>query len=197
MYYNDTMDSLKHKIIIGLVGEMGSGKDSVASYLTEKYGSQTVSFSRPLRDVLDRMLIPQSRENLIWLGHDLRERFGHNVLNNVIINEIKTSPKEFFCLANIRIPEDIIGIVDLPGFFLVHVKLDAQTRYQRITQRRENTDDHTKTWEEFLKDSELPTERRIREMAQGAQFTITNDGGIEALHAQVDELIDKIRAKIN
>ena len=87
----------KHKIIIGLVGEMVSGKDTVANYLTKKYHSQTISFSQPLRDILDRLYLPQTRINLANLGIILRREFGQDILAKTIVSEIKTSPKNIIC----------------------------------------------------------------------------------------------------
>ena len=45
------MDKSK-QIIIGLVGEPGSGKDTVSKYLTEKYGAMEIRFQDPLLDAL-------------------------------------------------------------------------------------------------------------------------------------------------
>lgn len=38
--------------VIGLVGRMGSGKSTVANYLTEQYGFKLVKFADPLKDML-------------------------------------------------------------------------------------------------------------------------------------------------
>jgi len=41
------------KLIIGLVGEIASGKSTIAQFLEEEFGSLTVSFSESLRKILD------------------------------------------------------------------------------------------------------------------------------------------------
>ena len=38
--------------LVGLVGRIGSGKSTVASYLTEQYGFKLVKFADPLKDML-------------------------------------------------------------------------------------------------------------------------------------------------
>ncbi len=180
------------KIILGFVGEIGSGKDAIAHYLSEHHNFQTISFSKPLRDVLDRLHLPQTRENMVWLGYDLRNRFGTDVLDRVITDEVNASNEQRFCLPNVRLEADITQLKLLPGFTLIRVEADAKIRYERLNGRGQNTDDHTKTWEEFLADAELPTEKTIREIAKQATHTIHNNSTIEELHQQIEELLKKI-----
>lgn len=188
---------LSHKIIIGLVGQMASGKDAVAAYLKEKYAARTVSFSQPLRDILDRLLLPQTRENMAELGNSLRQIFGVDTLNRVIVHDIERNEGALFCVPNIRLEGDMIGIKDLPGFFLIHVHADPKIRYERLTQRGQNSDDATKTWEEFLEDHKRSTEVTIDAIAARADFTITNENGFDALYAQVEEVMTQIQKRVD
>ncbi len=41
--------------LIGLTGAAGSGKDTVAEHLTDKYGLRLFRFSAPLKDLVARM----------------------------------------------------------------------------------------------------------------------------------------------
>jgi len=68
------------KIIIGLVGEMASGKEVTKNYLAEKFGAKHCKFSTPLRDVMNRLCIDISRDNMIDISTLLRERFGLSLL---------------------------------------------------------------------------------------------------------------------
>ena len=181
-----------NKTIIGLVGEIASGKDTVAQYLKEKYNSETVGFSKPLRDFLDRLYLPQTRENMVWLGHDLRQRFGEHVLAYAITKEAEAIDKPFICLPNVRTFGDIEFFKKMPNFILVQIFADQKTRYERLIKRSQNSDDQTKTWEQFLADAQLPTEISIREVAKEAKYTIDNNGNFKELYRQVNELIEKI-----
>jgi len=183
----------KEKIILGLVGEIASGKDTVADYLAKKYHSQTISFSKPLRDILDRLYLPQSRINLADLGIILREEFGQAVLEKVTDQEIKNSPKKIVCLPNIRLKSDMAKLKKLKHFILIGLATDLKIRYQRILKRAQNTDDKNKTWTEFLKDSKLSTETEIRKIAKTAKFTIDNNGSYQNLYAQIDKIMKKIK----
>jgi len=186
--------NLDQKTIIALVGEMASGKDSIAVHLAKNYNAQTVSFSQPLRDILDRLHLPQNRINMANLGADLRQTFGQDLLNHVIIDEIEASEKVLFCLPNIRLESDMIAIKELPRFILVAVDTTPAVRFDRLTHRHQNSDDEGKTWEQFLADSQLPTEIEIRNIMKQAKYKIDNNGTADELIAQVDKIMAEILA---
>lgn len=181
------------KLIIGLVGEIASGKDAVANYLEKKYNSQTISFSTPLRNILDCLHMSQNRENMVWLGHDLRKRFGKDILAKTIAEEIKKSKSKIICLPNVRVEQDIKYLKKMPGFLLINIFVDTKTRYERLIKRSQNTDDKTKTWPQFLKDARLPTEIQIRKLAKKAKYKINNNGTIKELYQQIEEIIKKTK----
>lgn len=186
------MANKKDKIIIGLVGEIASGKDSIADYLKNKYQSQTVSFSQPLRDILDRLYLPQTRVNMAGLGVSLRELFGQELLANAIGKEAKAVKSPVVCLPNVRLKSDIVNLRKIKGFVLIHVDTDAKIRYERIVKRSQNADDKNKTWKQFLKDSKLSTEIEIRKIAKEAKFKIDNNGDYKKLYKQIDEMMKEI-----
>lgn len=180
-------------IIIGLVGEIASGKDTVADYLSQKYNSQTISFSHPLRQILCLLGLAQTRENMVWLGVDLRERFGQDILAQAVYQVMQKSEKRLFCLPNIRLPGDVSFFQTIPGFVLVNIEADTIKRFLRLRTRSQNADDANKTWEQFMADANLPTELPIREIAKQARFLIRNDTCIHYLFQQVDNILEKIR----
>jgi len=59
------------KLIIGLVGPLASGKGVVKDYICEKYQAKSYKFSNTIRDVLKRLHIPISRENMQNISVDL------------------------------------------------------------------------------------------------------------------------------
>lgn len=181
------------KIIIGLVGEIASGKDTVALYLKKKYHSQTISFSQPLRDILDRIYLPQTRENMSNLGTDLRARFGQDILAKTIGKEIETSKNKIFVLPNVRLMGDIVYLKSMPGFILINIIADPQTRFERLKKRNQNPDDKTKTWQQFLTDAKLHTEKAIRGVAKKATIKIDNNGNFKELYEQIEKIMKRIK----
>lgn len=178
-----------NKIVIGLAGEIASGKDTVAAYLKKKHQSETISFSQPLRNILDILFLPQTRENMSWLGTILRKKFGQDLLAKAITEQAENSKKKIVVLPNIRLPQDIIYLKKLPHFILVGINADPKTRYRRLIKRNQNSDDKTKTWKQFLKDARLPTETKIRKLIKKAKIVLDNNGSFQDLHAQVEKTL--------
>lgn len=179
-----------NKIILGLTGQIATGKGTAAAYLKEKYSASTYRFSTILRDLVDRIYIPQSRENLQDLSEFLRERFGEDVLAKVMAEDVKKDQNNLIVIDGIRRPDDVKYLKEIPGFILVHIFADMEKTYERIVMRGENTDDTQKTFEQFQKDHERESELKIAEIAGQAQETIDNNGTIENLYSQLDRLVE-------
>ena len=184
---------MPNKIILGLVGEIASGKDLAARYLSEKYGAETISFSQPLRDILNLLYQPVSRINLAELGDNLRRQFGQDVLSKVIAQKVSASDKDIIVLPNVRLESDIAYLKHLPGFVLVAVWAEDRERYRRTVCRQQYAGDEEKTWEDFQKDSELYTERSIRELMGKCAYRLDNNGPKGDLYPQLEELLEKLR----
>lgn len=179
----------KKKIIIGLAGIIASGKDTVADYLVKKYNAEKVSFSEPLRDILNRLYLPIDRAHLSGLAQILIDRFGPDVLSKTIAKGIEQSEKEIFVLPNIRRKEDYSALEKFNGFVLVGLKTDKRKCYERLLERGQNKDDKTKTWAEFEKDLQLSTEIKIPELVKKAKIVLDNNRPVENLHIQIDSMM--------
>jgi dephospho-CoA kinase len=181
----------KQKIIFGFTGLMASGKGTAAKYFEEKYQAETFRFSTILRSVLDRLFLEHSRDNLIKLSEILRGTFGEDLLAKVMARDAETSQNKLVIVEGIRRLADIVYLQKLPNFVLVEIFADVKIRYGRIIERRENPDDASKTFEQFLLDHERSTEISIPEVIAEADERIDNNGDEEYLHLQLDALIKK------
>lgn len=179
------------KKIFGFVGQMASGKGTACQYLHERHGAATIRYSTMLRDVLTRLYLPQTRDNLIRVSEALRGAFGDNLMAEVVRQEIKDHVASVVCIDGIRRPQDIEILRQLPGFTLVHITAAMETRYERIQARNENADDRSKTFDMFVAEHERSTEQTIGEVAASADIEIDNNGAHAALIAQLDALIER------
>lgn len=177
------------KIILALAGEMGSGKGAIAEYLIEKHGAKKFRFSSVFRDILNRLHIEESRENIQTLSTTLRSAFGDDILSQAIIGDIGQSNTPLIIIDGVRREEDMKYLKHLEGFTFVFVDTDINTRYTRIVSRGENTSDTTKTLAEFLKESEAEAETRIRGLRDIADHIIINEGTMEELYVQIEEIL--------
>ncbi len=185
------------KIVIGLVGTIASGKDTVADYVVRKFDGQSVSFSQPLRDILNRVFLPINRINLSKLAQTLVDNFGGDVLSHTIAEEIKINPKKIFVLPNIRRDSDYACMIneDNFDFYLVGINTDIKTCYERLIKRVQNVDDKGKTWEDFQKDLLLSTEIEIANLVKKSSYQLDNNGSHEDLYSQIDKLITELQTK--
>lgn len=183
------------KIIIGVAGEIASGKDTVGKYIAEKYGALPLRFSQVLRDILDRMQLPQNRENMAKLSLHLRKAFGEDILSKAILVEAEKSPNDIVVVDGVRRLPDIIHMETDEHFYFVYVETSSETRYERIIKRRQNTDDAEKTPVQFEKDAKLESELQIRDLKERADYVINNDGTLEELQAQVDKIVEELKKR--
>lgn len=184
------------KILIGLVGRQGSGKGTVAKILQETYGAKLYRFSAILGDILDRLNIERSRDNLIKISEAVRHEFGEDTLAYAIEHEVSASDADVVIIDGIRRPEDIVALEPLPYFKLVNVSVPAEVRFERMKHRGEKAGETHMTREEFLKvENEAPTEITIPLVEARATDTIDNSGTAEELGPKVDALMKKFSSK--
>lgn len=174
------------KKIIGFAGEMVCGKTTAAQYLIEKYGATSYRFSTILRDVADRLHLEHSRSNLATLSTILRENFGQDLLAKAVAQDVAETDAEVIVIDGVRRLEDIRYLSEMPEFALVYINADLNTRYERVTKRRENADDATKTLEEFKEDNAAEAEREIPELKKHARLGIDNMGSLEEFYERLD-----------
>ena len=180
---------MTNKIILGLTGLMACGKGTAAKYLVEKHGAVSFRFSTIMRDLLDRLYLEHSRENMAKISLIIREGFGQGIFSQVMAKDVMSVDANIVIIDGIRRMEDLEHLKNIPGFKLVAVDVDMRTRYERLIARRENSDDQTKTWEQFQADHQLETELTILETVKAADIIIDNNGTPDDLNKQLDELV--------
>ncbi len=179
------------KIIIGLVGSLASGKETTKKYLVEKYSAQDCRFSSILRDVLNRLALPVSRENLQNLSTVLRANFGEDLLASAIASDASNLDADVVVIDGVRRFTDIEHLQVLPNFILVKIDADPKIRYERMKLRNENVGDKEKTLEEFIEDGNAEADRQIPEVMKIAKYAIDNSGTLPELYAQIEKIIEE------
>lgn len=179
------------KLILGFTGEIASGKGTASKYVMDKYHASSYRYSTMLRDVLKRLYIEDTRENMQHISTILRKNFGEELMAKVIFHDAKDSQSEIVVIDGIRRLADIAYLKDLPHFKLIYVEVSMDKRYERITKRGENPDDNSKTMEQFKKDHEAETELQIKELKKYANYIIDNNGNVEDLYRKIDDIISE------
>lgn len=182
-------------MIIGVTGTFSAGKDTVADYLAEK-GFEHFSLGDEIREIAKERGIEGNRDAQRKLGNDLRDEFGPAYLAQRVI---KKKAKDNVVIAGIRQPAEIEYLETLPDFNLIAVDAPIEIRFQRMQARKRPGDPETLqdliTKEEKEMNSTDKNAQKISECMALADFTIVNDGNMNRLDRDIDEILNKIEAK--
>lgn len=177
------------KLILGLAGEMGCGKGTAAKHIIEEHKGSAHRFSTVLRDVLDRLYLEQSRDNMQTLSTILRKNFGEDLLAKSIYHDTANDNNDIVIVDGVRRMADILYLQEVPHFKLIYIEADIKVRYERIMKRGENSDDANKTFSEFEKSNQDESESQIRELRNYAHYVIDNNGTFIDLYKQIENII--------
>lgn len=183
------------KIILGFVGMPGAGKGTATKYIKEKYGASMFRFSTVLSDILKRLSLPISRENLITLSETLRHGFGEDILAHVVESDALSDAADIVVIDGVRRINDLSGLEPLSQFKLVAIDAPPEIRYRRLMNRGERAGEKDMTWEQFLAEERAPTEVTIPPVMERAVYRMDNSGDLDALLKQLDAMMVELGAK--
>lgn len=179
------------KVILGIIGEIGSGKDTVTAYITKNYPSGYIRYSKILRDILDLLSLPLDREHYATLAQALRDTFGEDMLSRAVYEQMQEVDATVVVADGIRREGELSYFKQFPAFHALFIETDIHKRYERILERNQKADDTTKTFEEFRADHERTADKQVKDLKVHADFVINNDGALEDLYRQIDRLMMK------
>lgn len=186
-------------MIIGLTGKNAAGKGELAAYLESK-NFKYFSLSDALRDEATKQGLDHSRDTLIKLGTDMREKFGNNFLakkTNEKISKLKDIKN--FVVDSIRNPGEVEELRKNNDFLLIGVHTDTEIRYKRLLKRGRVGD--AKTLKEFKEheDKENNDEgagQQLDKCMEMADKIINSNGTIEEANDDLDAYLRKLNSKI-
>lgn len=178
------------RIVVGLVGATGSGKDTVAEYLEKKYKAKLMRFADPLKETLSIYFDKFSKEDQQWLANLFMQRFGKDILSRALRKRIDDG--EGLILVNgIRFWEDFHFVKSYTRSYIIYVRVNQKLRWERVKNRGEKTDDKV-SFEKFQEIDRNETERYVQEIGEKADFIIDNEKDLKYLLEKTDEAMRKI-----
>ena len=186
-------------MILGLTGKNAAGKGEVASYLKAK-GFFYYSLSDELREEATKRGLTHERETLINLGNLLRKQNGPQYLakkiNEKIINQLKNNNIQNFVVDSIRSPFEAKELMKNRDFLLIGIEAPIELRFKRLRSRNRLGD--ANTLEEFRMQEEKENTKNQKSQQLDATFAlagkiIKNNGTLEELHKEIDELIEELK----
>ena len=177
------------KIIIGIIGMPAAGKGTVAEYLASTHHAHKLRFSDALNTILERLNTERTRDNLIRLSEVIRETCGEDVLARSILIGIEKTESSLIVIDGVRRESDIELFRGLPNFKLIAIDTDIQIRYERAKKRAEKPEEANQSFEDFAALDKRSTEVSTAELMKKADARIDNNGTLDQLYAQIDQLI--------
>lgn len=186
------------KIYLAIIGHTATGKES--SYIAAKEafaGKLIVSihhFSDPLNEILDLLGLERSRPNQQGLSTILRQKFGEDLLGNIICRRALADPADVVYLDGVRRPKDVEMLKKIPNSFLGFVYAPPKEAHKRLVKRNDRPDDAEKTWEQFQAEQAAEAESLIDTLRSMADFELNNslhDPEYKSLRAQIVGIINE------
>lgn len=184
------------KIVVGILGEKGSGKETFGNYLIEKLSDLKVSrtrFSDIIRETLDIWHLDQSRKNLQDMSLIMRKNYGEGVLSKAMEHRIKDLESDLVIIDGVRWPEDVALLRKFKKNFLVYITAEAKIRFKRLKIRGEKSGEANMNFKQFHEEEQAFAESFIKELSKQAEVKIDNNGSFDELNLQIDKFIKRLQ----
>ena len=183
-------------MLIGLTGRNAAGKGEVARYLQTR-SFYYYSLSDVIRDEIRSRRLQPTRDLLIALGNELRQKYGANILAERILAKIEED--KHYVIDSIRNPAEVEAFRAAKHFKLIKIEAAQEVRFRRILLRQRESD--PRTWEEFIELEKREAEgdetsQNLVKVELMADHTLMNDGPLENLYPQIDKLLLRLLKEV-
>lgn len=168
--------------VIGLSGQIGAGKTTVAEYL--KFKGYTYSrYSQILKNLLEKEGQEPTRTNLQEYGWRIHKEKGQRWLGKKVIEFL--NDKKIALVDGLRFYEDHALMVETfgPAFRHFHVTTQEAEREKRVNNR--NLDNIG-----LESAKQHPVEKEIEQLKKVADRVVCNDETIDCLYSKIDNILD-------
>ncbi|MEK7495652.1 MAG: AAA family ATPase [Patescibacteria group bacterium] len=184
--------------IIGVVGQIASGKGILVNYLTSHFNFISFSLSSIVHDELKKKGIKKfTRQTLQDVGDELRRGYGDEVLARRLDEAIKGQKKENIVIEGIRNPAEIEFLKKNQNFILIGVKANRELRFKRLLSRGKEWD--PKTYEDFFKVDrrdigvgQNKSGQQVGKCLAYCDYVVTNNKDLKDFQKKVERLVGKI-----
>ena len=181
------------KIVLGFVGLPCAGKGTAIDYLVKKHHFFYSSTSDEIREELKKRNIEITRENLQNLSGQLKGENGPDFWARKAWKKVVTSGSEKAVVDSIRAVPEVAFLKKQKNFYLIAVNASPEVRFQRM--RGRNREGDPQVWEDFVKMEEKDKTgggRNIDACLQMADFTVENNGTIDVIGEQLEDILSKV-----
>ncbi len=178
-------------LVIGLVGEKGSGKQTFVNFVKELFPSSSirqVRFSDILAQTLMLWDIPQTRPNLQKLAIIMNDAFGATALASAAKFSMEDDPSDIIILDGIRRASELRLVKEMTNSIVIYITAEQELRYKRLKLRSEKVGEVGLSFEQFLKEEQSKAESEIPEISKKADVTLENNSSKEEFKNKIKQL---------
>lgn len=178
----------KHGVVIGLVGPVATGKTETGNYISSK-GYKYIRYSQVIGREMSERGLPVDRNDLREEGLRLFDARGQYHLNRHLAEIVNNDDN--VVIDGIRHYEDYTFWKEQRylNFFLIYIDSAYSVREGRFASRSEESLDYAAAISHEV-------EAQVGDLKSKADFVVNNNGTLEELFAQVDDIIHIINAKL-
>ncbi len=181
-------------MIIGIVGSIASGKDTVGEYLAKK-GFVMISLSDVLRSIMRSEGMEVTVPNMTKYGNNLRANKGHGYLAKLAYEQAGGKDA---VLTSIRQVGEIEYLREFDDFTLIKLDAPIEMRLKRLIDRGRDGDVRNMAELKEIEAKQADGKNggmNMNRCFELADIEIINDGTFEDLYKEVDSVIERLRQK--
>lgn len=182
-------------MIIGITGTDGSGKGTVGEYLQTK-GFTHYSARALIVAEIERQGLPVNRNQMRLTANELRGKYGNEFVVKQAYEKAQQDGVENIVIESVRATAEAEYLRSQGGALLA-VDASPEVRYGRVQSRRSVSDQVS--YKQFLEQEALekndpdPNGMQKATVMEMADYTIMNEGSVEALEAKVEEFLRQFK----
>lgn len=175
-------------MIVGVVGQLGAGKDELVHHLEKKYNARAVSTGDIVRQTAQRENVPESRNGLQRVAKEYLEERGPDYFARKAIERVEKGTADLYVVSGLRTPADVRTMRERyrDDFVLACVDVThPMARFERLQKRNERRDPESldEMQKQDREEDELFELDNVMEMAD---VTVNNDGTLGAFHRSIE-----------
>jgi dephospho-CoA kinase len=177
------------KIIIGIIGHPGVGKDTAAAFLGEIFSdrkTEKFSFSKILiEEYCAHLGIVPTHPNLQYIGDAIRPEWLHARAKEFI----EKSEADVIIIPSIQRFPDFEFIKQFENHILLGIETDEKLAFNRMKLRKEKPGEEFLTWEGYQTLCDAPIDKEIGDLLAMSEKIVHNDGSAEDFKKALQEIV--------
>lgn len=174
------------QLVIGITGQLGSGKTTAAEYLASEYSFNHIRYSQVLADWFRED--PERKSELQVVGWEVMSKGAQAELNRRLLSKISSGAN--WVVEGLRHPLDYESLKNAfaSRFHLVYIDSSQEHRWLRLQKRG-----RFRTFEEFCIADQHPVEQLIPQLKQFAELCVVSGEPLQQLYEPLNLFVASLR----